>query len=86
MAAELNETITEILPHIGLKLIYFTATKAATSDFMDFDDYQVVLFAHAMTDGAEDTCAIGSDGSITRRVTLGSGIASGAVKGFAIVV
>jgi len=86
MAADIAETITEITPGIGMKLIYFTGTKASATDYVTFSDYTQVLYAAATT-----STTVGSDGAddpvtaiTTNVVTFSAG--TGTIHGIAVVV
>jgi len=76
---ELTETVTEVVPALGKKLIFFTATKTAQNDTIDFDDYSAVRWCAAHTGGSADTVTI----SGTTITLAGSG--TGTVYGIAIV-
>ena len=85
MAADVTETITEILPHIGMKLVYFTGTKASTTDYVTFSDFTQVLYAAAVTGtvgsaGADDPVTA----ITTNVVTFSAG--TGTIRGIALVV
>jgi len=84
MAADVAETITEILPHIGLKLIYFTGTKASATDYVTFSAYTQVLYAAAVTGTVGSAGADDPVTSITTNVVTFS-VGTGTIRGFAIV-
>jgi hypothetical protein len=84
MAADVTETITEILPHIGLKLIYFTGTKANADDTITFGDFTQVLYCAAVTGTVGSA---GADDPVTDIDTnkVYFSVGTGTIRGFAIV-
>lgn len=76
---DVTETVTEMLPSIGKKLIYFTATKTGATDTVTFSDYKTVDYCAGQTGGVDDPVTAIS----TTQVTFSTG--TGTLKGFAIV-
>lgn len=84
---DLTETVTEVVPALGKKMIYFTATKAAQNDTITFSDYTTVRWAAAMVnDGSNDWSAdtVTVDASTANMINL-TGATTGTIYGVAIV-
>jgi len=86
MAADIAETITEIVPHMGLKLVYFTGTKVAADDYMTFSDYTQVLWANAMSGTIGSAAVVDTITAITTNVVTFSVGTSTTVRGIALVI
>lgn len=76
---DVAETVTEMLPSIGKKLIYFTATKGTTTDTVTFSGYVTVDYCAGQCAGVDDPVTAIS----TNVVTFSVG--TGALKGIAVV-
>ena len=86
--ADITETVTGIVPHLGISLIYFTATKAAQNDTITFSGYRQVLWAAAhvfngSSDGVVDTVTV--DSTSVNLINL-TGATTGTIKGVAVVI
>ena len=79
MVADLTETIVEIVPHLGIELLYFTATKATQNDTVTFATKRLVYpLAITVGDGGIETWT-----SSTNVVTLTSAT-TGAIRGLVV--
>ena len=78
--ADVTETVTEIVPHMGVTAIYFTGTKAGATDYVTFSGYRSVLYCAGQTGGVDDPVTAIS----TNVVTFSTG--TGTLKGFALVI
>jgi len=88
MASDLTESVIECVPHMGVSLIYFSATKTAQNDTITFGSYRKVLWAAAhVQNGSSDAVAdtVTVDYTTANLINL-TGATTGAIKGIALVV
>ena len=78
--ADLTETVTEIVPGIGVKTIFFTATKAAQNDTITFSSYVTVYGMSIKVGNNVETWT-----QATNVITLTSAN-TGAITGIAVVL
>lgn len=84
---DIVETVTGIVPHLGISLIHFTGTKAAQSDTVTFSGYRVVYWAAAFVDGGSDWLAdtvTRTDATVNQIILTGA--TTGTVYGIALCV
>ena len=86
MAADISETITEVVPAMGKKCLYFTAAKTAQNDTITFGDYSKVLTGFAHVDGGSDwgTEIITVDQTTATMINLTSTF-TGTIHGYVVV-
>ena len=84
MAADVTETVTGVVPHLGKKLIYFTGTKANADDYVTFSDYTQVLWANAVVGTVGSAGAADPVTAITTNVVTFS-VGTGTIRGMALV-
>jgi len=80
---DVAETVTEMLPSIGLGLIHFTATKSGATDTVTFSDYRQVLYCAGQTAGVDDPVTAMT---ATTGLQVTFSVGTGALRGIAIVV
>jgi hypothetical protein len=85
MAADVTETITEIVPHQGMTMAYFTGTKAAATDYVTFGDFRQIYYAAAVTGAVGSAGADDPVTAITTNVVTFS-VGTGAIRGFVLGV
>ena len=76
---ELTETITEVTPALGKKVVFISATKEAQNDTIALSDYSAVYLAVGFTNGSAETITI----SGTTLTLAGAG--TGSFYGLAVV-
>jgi len=78
--ADVVETITEVVPHMGVTMIYFTGTKVGATDSITFGDFRTVLCVAAQTGGVDDPVTAITTNTVTFSVGTGT------INGMALVI